>query len=149
MEYEKITDYLPGLRRATMRAVPYDDVDDVWQEFLIAVINANFAGKSTIKKWLNGILKKRIADYYRGRYKYRDKMLEYEAMQDEALVYQNTCAVEVEDIFRWLTPRQGEFIRLYYLAGMNYYQISDATGETYEAIRSCVRRGIKKIQENI
>jgi RNA polymerase sigma-70 factor (ECF subfamily) len=58
-------DYLLGF--AMMRVRDRDAAEDLVQETFVAAISAqrDFAGQSTIRTWLTGILKNKIADHFR------------------------------------------------------------------------------------
>jgi RNA polymerase sigma-70 factor (ECF subfamily) len=58
-------DYLLGF--AIMRVRDHDAAEDLVQETFVAAIRAqsNFAGQSSVRTWLTGILKNKIADHFR------------------------------------------------------------------------------------
>ena len=67
-----ISDYSkPLLQRATYLLSNKEDAEDLVQEVLIAAYNSfeNFKEDSKPKTWLMGILKNKVADYYRSKYK--------------------------------------------------------------------------------
>nr|WP_297307476.1 sigma-70 family RNA polymerase sigma factor [uncultured Flavobacterium sp.] len=67
-----ISDYSkPLLQRATYLLSNQEDAEDLVQEVFIAAFNSfeNFKEDSQPKTWLMAILKNKIADYYRSKYK--------------------------------------------------------------------------------
>ena len=64
-EFEKHRDYL--YRYALLRVRDASRADDVVQETLLAAVESGskFAGRSSLKTWLTGILKHKITDLFR------------------------------------------------------------------------------------
>jgi len=80
MTFEEVqAAYAPLVRAAVRQGVPETDAPDVEAEVWVSIFTAlkNFDGRSSVKTFLYPIVKRRIADYFRQRY--RDGRLMQEA----------------------------------------------------------------------
>ena len=59
--------YLPLIYARVCALVPLTDAEDVTQEVILSVARSlrSFRGRSALSTWMNSIIKRRVADYYR------------------------------------------------------------------------------------
>ena len=135
---------LPWLYRQAAQRLPVDAVDDVVQETALAAWQMRDSReRAGVRTWLNGILRHKIADFYR-----RDAGWRWEMMSDDL-----PQAVDVEDahllrmvLFR--IPRDyTSVLWLRFYAGLTLEEVGIAMGISAEAARGRYRRAMGALRE--
>lgn len=146
--------YLPKTHRKVCSLVPEPDVEDVEQEIFLSFMKSiyNFRISQSFAAWFATITARRIADYYRQKYRERDRLTEdqhlpkakvddpWKKLDDEWTVEE--ALVEIPEIYR-------EVLSLKFSEDLSLGEISEKLGLTYEAARSRYRRGIGMLKEKM
>jgi len=135
---------LPWLYRQAAQRLPVDAVDDVVQETALAAWQMRDSReRAGVRTWLNGILRHKIADFYR-----RDAGWLWVMTSDDL-----PQAVDVEDahllrmvLFR--IPRDyTSVLWLRFYAGLTLEEVGIAMGISAEAARGRYRRAMSALRE--
>ena len=136
---------LEWLYSQAARRLPVDVVDDVVQETALAAWQqAETRDRAGVRTWLNGILRHKVADFYR-----RDPGWLWEMVSDEF----PRQAVDVEDahLLRMLLcriPRDYTHVLwLRFYAGLTLEEVGRAMGISTDAARGRYRRAVSALRE--
>lgn len=88
-------------RYAVIRVRTSEDAEDLVQETLISAVqnSGSFAGKSSVKTWLIGILKHKILDYYRKNSRHFNQITDSTADIDAIYNSKGNVKIQVQE---WL-----------------------------------------------
>ena len=144
MTFEEVqADYAPLVRAAVRQKVPETDAPDVEAEVWVSVFTAlrNFDGRSLVKTFIYPIVKRRIADYYRQRY--RDGKLMQEA---KARVREAAAASAEAEPQATIMPTATELRVLRLLA---YARANDAIAAELGVSKDTVRSHVKALYRKL
>jgi len=126
--------------------LPPDAVEDVVQETLLAAVRAmtQWHRRASFATWTAGILRYKIADYYRVQ---KSTVMRLEAL--EALHPDQTTdhIVDVRLILDELQPQYYTVLRLRFTDGLSFADIAQELGVSLEAAKSRYRRAMAHFRE--
>lgn len=152
--YEQQFDFV--WRCAAHRGVPQAALDDVVQEVFIIVHRKlpGFEGRSQLRTWIGGIVRRVIADYLRkrGNRPVGDETLEREPAAEPAA----TDVVEVRDalavldaVIAKMPEEQAEAFVLRELEGLSGVEIAAITGVNENTVWTRVRAARQRFREGV
>lgn len=143
-------------RNAANRGIPRAALDDVAQEVFIVIDRKlpEFEGRSTVRTWVAGIVRRVVADYVRkrGNQPAGDETLEREPAgagpASEALERKN--AVELLDgLLAKMTDDQREVFVLHELEELSGVEIAELTGANENTVWTRLRAARRIFQEGV
>jgi RNA polymerase sigma-70 factor (ECF subfamily) len=155
--YDQYFDFV--WRGAAHRGVPRAALDDVAQEVFIVVDRklAEFEGRSSMRAWLAGIVRRVVADYVRkrGNQPAGDVWLEHEpaataGYSASAEQLERREAMELLDVLlEKMTPEQRETFVLFELEELSGAEIAELTGTNENTVWSRLRAARRMFQEGV
>ena len=134
---------LDWLRGQAARRLPVDAVDDVVQETALAGWRgAATRERASARTWLNGVLRHKVADYYRSEGVCLVELQPYHHTQPGVDV-----DVWVRLLLEDLPQRYARVILLRFWGGLTFAECGDAMGCSMEAAKSIYRRAISAARE--
>ena len=142
---------LPKVYNRVHSLVPESDVEDVTQDIFLSLVDSihSFRGKSAFNTWFHRIAMNKVADYHRKTSRRKEQLIEeypprtvnpWKATDDELIVKE--VLVELSEKYR-------EVLLLKFSEGLNFAEIAEKLGLTYEATRSRYRRAIEAFREEM
>lgn len=136
-------------RRVATDEIAKELVQDTWVAALTAL--PRFAGRSTMRTWLTSILRRKIADLYRGR----KDTVSYEETFDDApqgveflqQVMARESAKRVLRAMNELTPREREAVELCGVEDMDRDEAASKMGLSRPCLRVTLCRGRRHLRE--
>ncbi|EDM76681.1 hypothetical protein PPSIR1_38174 [Plesiocystis pacifica SIR-1] len=133
------------LARFVARYIRPDDAHDIVQDTWLAAMN--YRGESSRKTYLIAIARRKVAEYFRGRYRRRTlvdmDVAELEVMDITMsftdIVAERRAARELHEAVRELPPEFRVVVELY-LEGKGALEISAELGVNYNTVRSRLSR---------
>ena len=138
------------------RIVKWEDVEDiVSSSFLALWENKNSLTQENIKNYLYGILKHKIYDYLRSKYKIDLKNISFEEYEDIIIDEDNHRNSRsnsknmnlILELAKELKEREQKLIKLKYIDKKTYRQISEELGISINSAKVLNNRIIKKLKE--
>lgn len=142
-------DYLPRVYARVAAVVPREDIEDVTQEVFISIARSiqSYHGRSSFFTWVNSIVRRRVADYYRRR----NRQLQEIPYDEQNPIHSGTQMDSLSDeillkqILLQLSDAKREVIILRLVEGLSFKEIAERTGvkegaakvRFYRAIESC------------
>jgi len=127
--------------------------------FLAAIKSAhNFEGKSSVYTWLYSIARRKIADYYRSKYRIRqiqfDPEADVETIEDSAVASTDPVAniddtEAIRQAINSLPLHYKEIILLKYIDEMSVEEIGIATDRSVKSVEGILSRARKILKEKI
>ena len=138
--------YSATLGRVRVR-VPVNDAEDVAQDVYVAVFKNlhKFKRKSKFSTWLQRIEMNKIADYYRKAFR-KERRVEFAGGKTTVFVDRRKGVLTdlmVQQTLHSLLPTHREVLILRFMEGMNFSDMAEYLGLTYECVRSRHRRALK------
>jgi RNA polymerase sigma-70 factor (ECF subfamily) len=119
------------------------DAEDVVQETLIAALNANFRGESSVKTWLVAIL---VNQSKMLRRKKRPLPL-IEDVPKESAAASSDAKMDLSMMLRELSPEHRQIIVLRELERMSYQEIAQALGVPQGTVESRLHRAREELRK--
>ena len=154
---ESLVDLEDALFRYARRRVASDDIArDLVQETWVAALSAidRFAGRASLKTWLTAILRRKIADVYRGR-KPTTSLTDVEHVLTTAsdpFTAQLDARRRTERVLEalpTLTPREREAVELCGLEDLAREEAAERMGLSRPCLRVTLCRGRKRLREAV
>ena len=141
-------------RGAAHRGVPAAALDDVTQEVFIVIDRklAEFEGRSSLRAWIAGIVRRVVADYVRkrGNQPAGDEPLEREPAAPGAELVERREALELLDqLLAKMTPEQRETFVLFELEELSGAEIAELTGSNENTVWTRLRAARRIFQEGV
>jgi RNA polymerase sigma-70 factor (ECF subfamily) len=147
--------YLSQVYRRVAYLIPTEDIDDVTQEVLIAMLQSlkSFRGESKFSTWLRVITNRQIANYYRKN----KRILDENPLDPENLKLKSKQTLSETELTR-IYIQQGmekipehyqEVILLRFAEGLKFQEIADILGKNLDATKSLFRRAISATREQL
>jgi RNA polymerase sigma factor (sigma-70 family) len=141
----------PRLHRILNRfRIPYDDVEDLIQETLLAYVSKGSAIQSP-EAWLATTLFNRCAMYWRSQHRDRRKLAAFQDHQlDEPLLFtemapRTDARVDLERLVRLLPKRQRELLRLRFVFELEPSDIAEIMGCHESSVRRIAWRALNRL----
>jgi RNA polymerase sigma-70 factor (ECF subfamily) len=143
--FEALCDrHLPRVYNRLRTLLPLEDVEDVAQEVFIAAMRGveRFKGQSLFRTWLNGIVRHKVADYYRRRSRQPETVpLEgKDNLHAQMEGWERRAAVRI--VMRRLPSHYQEILLLRFAEGLPFKEIADTLEISLEAAKSRYRRAV-------
>ena len=122
------------------------DAEDIVQETLLGAYRGmdGFKGRSSVKTWLVGILRRQAARHYRrGRLRRTASIVEEPAAEGRG----PEAGVDVRDALAQLTPERREVIVLREFQGMSYAEMADVLCVPLGTVESRLYRARRDLRE--
>jgi RNA polymerase sigma-70 factor (ECF subfamily) len=119
------------------------DAEDVVQETLMAALNANFRGESSVKTWLVAIL---VNQSKMLRRKKRPQAL-IEDVPKESAAASSDAKMDLSMMLRELSPEHRQIIVLRELERMSYQEIAAALGVPQGTVESRLHRAREELRK--
>jgi len=137
-------DLMTALRRQAARRVPWDAVDDIVQETLLAALESlpGYRGDAAPQVWMARIMRFKIADFYRRRHAVVD-VDEIEETVDGCV---DSDEARLLRVLLWsLKPEYTRIIWLRFWAGFQFSECAEILGISLDATKSRYRRAIQAL----
>lgn len=131
------------------RVVNREVAKDVTQEIFISVlqsINNYDESKSSFRTWIYSIASRRVADYYRTKESYDDRLVEmsevdWGSSEILGLDFDQTLELaEINEFIDGLEERSRKIFKLKIFEGRTFAEISNAMGMPESTVKSCFYR---------
>ncbi|KUK77549.1 MAG: ECF subfamily RNA polymerase sigma-24 subunit [candidate division WS6 bacterium 34_10] len=135
------------------RVVRWEDVQDIISESFLALWESRKnLTKDNIKNYLYGIIKNKIADYLRNKYKIElnsYSFTDYEDTLEAPKVTKSTIdyTALVLELSKDLKQREADLIRMKYVEKMSFREIAEVLGITINNTKVLHNRTIKKLKK--
>jgi RNA polymerase sigma-70 factor (ECF subfamily) len=141
----------PVYRRLRMK-LPLEVVDDVTQEVFVAVVRSikRYREDASVKTWIMGIARFKIADYYRDRERRPETVKldpTFHSPTDDAEAWREQ-AVALLALQR-LKPDYQEVLMLRFAEGLKFKNVAKALDISLEAAKSRYRRAIQALADEM
>ena len=159
LEFRQVYDnYFPFVWRAVAnRGVPNAAMDDVVQEVFLVVHRklGEFEGRSTLRTWLAGIVRKVVADHVRkrgnqatGQEAVEDHLLE--SPEDPAAELERRAAVQlVSTLLEKMTDAHREVFVLYELEQLTTREIAELTRTNENTVQTRLKAARRTFQRGL
>lgn len=153
--------YLPVVFRRIRYLIPETDVEDVTQEVFIDVIRSlpRFRGESLFRTWLQTLVKREIADYYRqrGRKNQQEALSlddqQYEQQVSKLAAPQNPVdsdqRILLQQALHELPEHYQDVLLLRFAEDLQFNQISEQMNLSFEATKSLFRRATAALAQQM
>ncbi len=141
------------------RVAQREDAKDILQEAMLSIWQSmpTFRRGSSFRTWTLAITKRKVADYYRAKYKSQTYAFDGQCdfpMEDDGLEHaENQAALAVA--MRALTKQERDIVFLVFNAQLNYQQVSDlmeiplgTVKSKMYAIKTKLRKALKEGDQN-
>lgn len=124
--------------------VPRQDVEDVTQEVFLALVRSltTFRAACSFSTWVNSLINKKVADYYRRKYSRKEVSEEYSEQGQASRHEPRERDVMVKEILHRLPRHYREVIRERLAEGMSFKEIAESMDYSLEAVKSLYRRAL-------
>jgi RNA polymerase sigma-70 factor (ECF subfamily) len=147
--------YFTQVYRRVTYLIPTEDIDDVIQEVLIAMLQSlkSFRGESKFSTWLRVITNRHIANYYRkNKHMLNENPLDSASLQIRSK--QTLSETELNRIFiqqglAELPEHYQEVLLLRFAEGLKFQEMADLLEKNLDATKSLFRRAISAIREQL
>lgn len=135
--------------------IPSEDIDDVTQEVLIAMVKAlkSFRGESKFGTWLRVITNRHIANYYRkNKHTLGENNLDTNNLQSggpQSLAETGINRVYLQQGLEKLPEHYREIILLRFAEGLRFQEIADMQDKSLDATKSLFRRAISAMRDQL
>lgn len=117
-----------------------EDIEDIVQETMLAVWSniKSFRNNSSFRTWIIGIARRKIYDYYRGRYKVSELSLfdAEDSLRVEDESEKLIKSLDVNNAVVNLNNAEQELVFLAFNAQLTYQEISEITGIPVGTVKS-------------
>jgi len=124
--------------------VPRQDIEDVTQEVFLALVRslATFRAACSFSTWVNSLINKKVADYYRRKYSRKEVNEDYSQPGSNIRYEARDKEVMVKEIMHRLPNHYREIIRERLAEGMSFKEIAESMDYSLEAAKSLYRRAL-------
>ena len=135
--------------------IPSEDIDDVTQEVLIAMLQSlkSFRGESKFSTWLRVITNRHIANYYRKNKRLLDNPpLNLDDMQiksSQVLSESGLNLIYLQQGLNRLPDHYQEILLLRFAEGLKFQDIADLLDKNLDATKSLFRRAISAMKDEL
>lgn len=135
---------LEYLYRQATRRLPVDVVDDVVQETALAAWQARGSReRAGMHTWLSGVLRHKVADFYR-----RDPGWLWEMLDDDWHQATDSEDAHMLRMLLWRIPRDySHVLWLRFYAGLTLDEVGIAMGISTDAVKGRYRRAVSALRE--
>ena len=143
--------HLPSVYNRLRALLPPEAVEDMTQEVFVAALQglSQFRGQSSFRTWIAGIVRHKVADYYRKR----NRQPEVVPLQDGTDTTEDTNAWEEHTLVRLALQRlpahYQEVLLLRFAEGMPFRQIANVLDISLEATKSRYRRAVTALAQEM
>jgi RNA polymerase sigma-70 factor (ECF subfamily) len=147
--------YFTQVYRRVAYLIPTEDIDDVTQEVLIAMLQSlkSFRGESKFSTWLRVITNRHIANYYRkNKRTLNDKPLDSEELQvrsSQTLSETGLNRIYLQQGLTKLPVHYQEVLLLRFAEGLKFQEMADTLDKNLDATKSLFRRAISAMREQL
>lgn len=137
-------DLMTALRRQAARRVPWDAVDDIVQETLLAALESlpGYRGDAAPQTWLARIMRFKIADFYRRR----RAVVDVDEIEETVDGCVDSEEARILRVLLWsLKPEYTRIIWLRFWAGFQFSECAEILGISLDATKSRYRRAIQAL----
>ena len=157
--YDLYADDLYGFICHLMSGSDRQDIEDIWQETLLASLNGltSFQGKSRLFTWLCAIARFKIASFYRRRGQSLQPILDMPLesigeMMDtsplpEKLIVHHEVRARVIEVMQNLPVQYRQILIARYIDGQSVDEIAQFITRSYKATESLLSRARQRFQE--
>jgi RNA polymerase sigma-70 factor (ECF subfamily) len=154
-------DYLPRVYARVAAVIPREDIEDVTQEVFISIARSiqSYHGRSSFFTWVNSIIRRRVADYYRKRNRRLTEIPYDEENPIHTSGKMDSLADEImlKQVLLALPDTKREVILLRLVEGLSFKEIAERTGvqegaakvRFYRAIASCREHIVKITRKDV
>jgi RNA polymerase sigma-70 factor (ECF subfamily) len=138
--------YLPIVYNRLRALLPPEAVEDVTQEVFVAVLRGiqRYRGRSLFRTWLSGVIRHKVADYYRRSHRHsREIALEEGFQGGRADGWEEQAHVRMA-LYR-LPARYQEVLLLRFVEGRSFSEIAEILDISLEAAKSRYRRAVRAL----
>jgi RNA polymerase sigma-70 factor (ECF subfamily) len=147
--------YFDQVYKRVTYLIPFEDIDDVTQEVLIAMLKSlkSFRGDAKFSTWLRVITNRHIANYYRkNKNSLNDGPLDAESLKLKSP--QNISESGINRIYlqqglSQLPDHYREVLLLRFAEGLKFQEIADLQEKSLDATKSLFRRAIDAIRDQL
>ncbi|MEE8449533.1 MAG: sigma-70 family RNA polymerase sigma factor [Thermodesulfobacteriota bacterium] len=124
--------------------VPRQDVEDVTQEVFLALVRSltTFRAACSFSTWVNSLINKKVADYYRRKYSRKEVNWGYGEQGQRHHQPAREKEVMVKEILHRLPKHYREVILERLAEGMSFKEVADSMDYSLEAAKSLYRRAL-------
>lgn len=148
-----VREYEASLLRYARRKVATDEMArELVQETWVAALTAlpRFAGRSSMRTWLTSILRRKIADLYRGRREtvpYEESAPSEQGVEFLQQVIARESAKRVLNAMDGLTPRERQAVELCGVEDLDRDEAASRMGLSRPCLRVTLCRGRRHLRE--
>jgi RNA polymerase sigma-70 factor (ECF subfamily) len=141
--------YLPIVYQRIRFKIPEEDVEDVTQDVLIAMMKSlsQFRGAAKFSTWLYTLVNRKVADYYRRRHPpdvqpldLNEDIYEHRNIHYNSPVRDEHFAIRLA--FKKLPNHYQEVLLQRFVDEIPFNEIAQQNGQSLEAIKSLFRRAV-------
>jgi RNA polymerase sigma-70 factor (ECF subfamily) len=147
--------YFTQIHKRVAYLIPREDIDDVTQEVVIAMLKSlrSYRGDSKFSTWLRVITNRHIANYYRKN----KNMLNENPLDPEDLKIKSSQTLSDSGITRVylqqglerLPEHYREILLLRFAEGLKFQEIADMQEKSLDATKSLFRRAISAMRDQL
>jgi RNA polymerase sigma-70 factor (ECF subfamily) len=147
--------YFSQVYRRVAYLIPSEDINDVTQEVLIAMLQSlkSFRGDSKFSTWLRVITNRHIANYYRKNKRQLDSPpLDVDGLQiksSQTLSESGLNRVYIQQGLEKLPEHYQEILLLRFAEGLKFQEIAEVLGKNLDATKSLFRRAISAMKDQL
>jgi RNA polymerase sigma-70 factor (ECF subfamily) len=147
--------YFSQVYRRVAYLIPSEDINDVTQEVLIAMLQSlkSFRGDSKFSTWLRVITNRHIANYYRKNKRLLDSPpLDLDNVQiksSQILSESGLDRIYIQQGLDKLPEHYQEILLLRFAEGLKFQEIADLLGKNLDATKSLFRRAISAMKDQL
>ncbi|HHS97158.1 MAG TPA: RNA polymerase sigma factor [Chloroflexi bacterium] len=142
--------YLPVVYNRLGALLPPEAVEDVTQEVFVAVLRGiqHYRGRGSFRTWLSGVIRHKVADYYRRRHRRSQEIaLEENIHGGKADDWEEQAHVRMA-LYR-LPAHYQEVLLLRFAEGRPFKEIAEILDISLEATKSRYRRAVQAIAREL
>lgn len=147
--------YFTQVYKRVAYLIPTEDIDDVTQEVLIAMLQSlkTFRGESKFSTWLRVITNRHIANYYRkNRRMLEESQLETETMQirsEQNLSETGLNRIYLQRGLEKLPEHYQEVLLLRFAEGYKFQEMAEILDKNLDATKSLFRRAVSALRDQL
>ncbi len=142
--------YLPFVYNRLRVLLPPQAVEDVTQEVFVAVLHSirRYRGRSQFRTWLSGVIRHKVADYYRRRKRQGVEIsLEEVPQKGETDPWEERALVRMA--LNRLPAHYQEVLLLRFVEGYSFSEIAERLDISLEAAKSRYRRAVQALAREL
>ncbi len=138
--------HLPFVYSRLTALLPPEAVEDVTQEVFVAVLRSirRYRGHSLFRTWLSGVIRHKVADYYRRRRRQGTAVsLDEVPQKDRSDNWEERALVRIA--LNRLPAHYQEVLLLRFVEGRSFNEIAEILDISLEAAKSRYRRAVQAV----